>query len=474
MATSSISSALSAAASLTAPPTFSGVSKFATDLQQVLSRAVGIASLPLNLDQANLSSLQTTQSDLQGLDTAFTNLQNAVTSLQTTVSNGLLSASLSDSATVSASVGAGATAGTYTISVGDLGAYSSALSIAGSTPISDPTSHGISNSTSYTLTLGTSTTIPITAASSSLNDLVKAINSQGNGAVQATLVNVGSTESPDYRLSLQSGALTTDAIGLTDSSSHNLISTSTAGSPASYYVDGQPTAISSSSRTITLSPGLTVNLIGESASGASTTIRVSNSAANLAAAFSSFAGTYNAAVDAIAQYHGQNGGALEGDSLLQTLANALGQIGNYSNGSPSAALANYGITLDQSGQLSIDTNAFTTAANANFPGLLATLGGTATGGFLQTATNLLKSIEDPVTGAIKTEEKTVGASVTAAQNAVANEQATVNQLQTNLTRQIAQADSAIAQLESQVSFVTGLFAQYTGATNTQSNGLATL
>ena len=122
MATSSISSALSAAASLTAPPTFSGVSKFATDLQQVLSRAVGIASLPLNLDQANLSSLQTTQSDLQGLDTAFTNLQNAVTSLQTTVSNGLLSASLSDSATVSASVGAGATAGTYTISVGDLGA----------------------------------------------------------------------------------------------------------------------------------------------------------------------------------------------------------------------------------------------------------------------------------------------------------------------------------------------------------------
>ena len=39
-------------------------------------------------------------------------------------------------------------------------------------------------------------------------------------------------------------------------------------------------------------------------------------------------------------------------------------------------------------------------------------------------------------------------------------------MQTNLTQQISQADTAIAELESQVSYVTGLFAQYTGAINT--------
>ena len=117
---------------------------------------------------------------------------------------------------------------------------------------------------------------------------------------------------------------------------------------------------------------------------------------------------------------------------------------------------------------------FTTAANANFAQLLTTIGNTTTGGFLQTAENLLNGIEDPTTGAIKTEEKSVASQLKAAQTHVANEQAAVNQIQTNLTQQIALADSAIAELESQASYVTGLFAQYTGATSTQSNGLSTL
>ena len=94
MATSATSP--SAVASLTAPPTFSGVSKFATSLQQVLTRAVGIASLPLGLDQAQLTTLNTTQSDVQGLDTAFKTLQGSVTSLQSAVTSGLLTTSLSD------------------------------------------------------------------------------------------------------------------------------------------------------------------------------------------------------------------------------------------------------------------------------------------------------------------------------------------------------------------------------------------
>src|ERR1700733_1489966 len=101
MATSSTSA--QSLAALTAPPTFTGVSKFATSLQQVLTRAVGIASLPLGLDQASLNSLQ---SDLQGLDTVFTTLQQSVASLQNTLTSGLLTSSTSDS-TVSATVGAG-------------------------------------------------------------------------------------------------------------------------------------------------------------------------------------------------------------------------------------------------------------------------------------------------------------------------------------------------------------------------------
>jgi len=548
-------------------------------LQQVLTRAVGIASLPLGIDQAGLTTLNTTQSDIQGLDTAFATLQQSVSSLQSTLTSSLLTSSLSDTSTVSATVGAGANAGTYAISVGSLGAYSTALSNAGSPPVTNPTTQGISTSTTFTLTVGAATTT-ITSASSDLQDLAGAINSQSGGLVQATLVNVGSTSSPDYRLSLQAVKLGTDTIGLTDSSSTDLIapptatalsiagsppvadpttqgisssatftltvgaappititpassdlqdlvsaidsqssglvkatfvnvgstsspdyrlslqaatpgagaidltdssatdltspSTTTTGSLASYQLDGLLTPITSSSRTITLSPGLTVNLLAKSASGAPTTITVSENPAGLASAFSSLAGSYNAAVDAIAQYHGQGGGALEGSSLLQTLTGVLTQLGNFNNGSPASALANFGITLDKTGQLSVDTTAFTNAANANFPTLLSTLGGATTGGFLQAATNLLSGIEDPAAGVLKVEEASVASQITNQQNTISSEQARVNQIQTNLTHQIAQADSVLAQLESQVSYITGLFAQYTGAYSTQSNGLQTL
>ena len=69
MSTSATSS--SSLATLVAPPTFTGVSKFATSLQQVLTRAVGIASLPLDSLEAGLTDLNNQQSAVQSLDTTF-------------------------------------------------------------------------------------------------------------------------------------------------------------------------------------------------------------------------------------------------------------------------------------------------------------------------------------------------------------------------------------------------------------------
>jgi flagellar hook-associated protein 2 len=472
MSTSS-SSLASSAAALTAPPTFTGVSKFASSLQQVLTRAEGIASLPLNILEAGLTTLQNQQSSASSLNSTFSSLQQSVASLQTAVSSTLLNSSVSDGGIVSASVGAGVLAGTYSIEVDNLGSNSTALSNAGSTAVTDPTKQGVSSASSFNLSVGATTTT-ITPASSSLQDLVSAIDTQASGQVQATIVNVGSTSSPDYRLSLQAVKLGSDTIDLQDNLGNDLISSSTAGALARYKVNGDSTPISSTSRSVTLAPGLTATLIGQSASGQASTITVADDATGLANAFSSFAGAYNNAATALTQQQGQSGGALAGDSLIQSLAGVLGQLGNYNNGSPSAALSNYGITLDQTGQLSVDTTAFAAAASANFPALLSALGTSTTGGFLQTATNLLTGVEDPNTGLIPTEVVQLGNQILTQQNQISEAQARVTTLETNLTAQISRADAAIASLESQVSYVTGLFAQYTGASNTQNNGLSTL
>jgi flagellar hook-associated protein 2 len=445
-------------------PTFSGQSQYAASLQQVINRAVGIASLPLDSLEATLNDLTSRQSALQGLQASFAALQSSISSIQTALTSQSLSTTVSDASIVSANVASGAQAGNYSIEVDSLGSYSNALSNAGSTVVTDPTSQGISSGTSLTLNINGVQTA-ITAASGSLDDLAGAINAQAGDQVQATVVNVGSTASPDYRLSLTAAKLGEQSIDLTDSSGNSLIASSNLGELASYKVAGQSTTLTSDSRTVTLGPGLTVNLLGTSAPGVSTTITVGNDPSALAQQFAAFAGSYNAAVDILAQYHGQGGGSLEGDSIINTLTGVLQQLSNYSNGSPETALANYGITVDDTGLLSVDTAAFTSAANANFSGLVSVLGGTDTGGFLKTANDLLNSVEDPTTGTLTTEENTVSSEIYAQNNKISAEQAQVNQLQANITAQMVTADAAISALESQVSYVNGLFFSITGNNN---------
>ena len=237
-----------------AAPTFSGQSQFAASLQQVITRAVGIASLPLGSMQATLNTFTGQQSALQGLDSAFTTLQSSVASLQTALTSNSLTASASNGSIVSASLGSGASPGAYSIEVDNMGANSTALSNAGATAVSDPTTQGISSSPTLTLNVnGTLTTI--TPASGSLNDLAGAINSQAGGQVQATLINVGSTGSPDYRLSLTAARLGPVSIDLTDSSNASLIQESDPGALASYKVAGLSASLTSDSRTVTLAPG---------------------------------------------------------------------------------------------------------------------------------------------------------------------------------------------------------------------------
>ena len=438
---------------------FTGTSQFASTLSQVLTRANAIAALPVHSMQATLTDLNSRQSALQGVDTVFTALQSSVQYLQSTITAGLLGSTLSDG-TVSINLASNATAANYTILVNNIGSYSSALSSPGSTAVSDPSSGGISSSNTYTLNVN-GTQIDISAADNTLNSLVTAINQTAGSQVQAAVVNVGSPSAPDYRLSLQSTELAPDAIDLTDASGNDLIANSTQGAYASYSIDGSD-AVNSTSRNITIAPGVTATLKAQSTSGQAATISVSQNAATLANAFSTFAQAYNNAANTLAQYHGQNGGVLEGDSLIASLGNILQQIGNYSAGTPNTALSNYGITLDQNGQLSVNTSAFTTAANANFSGLLNVLGSTTTGGFLQTTANLLKGVEDSTSGSLKQAETSVASQITTQNAKIADAQARLATVQQNLQQQISSADAAISALESKASYVNGLFASLLG------------
>jgi len=429
---------------------FTGVSSYASDLQQVITRSVSIASLPLQLMQSHLQSLDNQQSALSGLDTTFTALQNAIAGIGTALGPSSYSATSSSSA-ISASVSSGALEGSYSVDVISLGSYSTSVSDPSLPAVADPNSSSISASSTYTLTVNGKTTT-ITPAGSSLMDLAQAINSASAG-VQASIVNAGSS----YRLVVRSTNLAGDSIQLNDGS-QDLLDTLTTGAPATYDISGlggatQP--IDSSSRTVTLAPGVTINLLQQTPSGQPATVTVSRDTSGVGSAISSFVDAYNAAVNALNQQVGQSGGALSGQSTISTLRNAMRQITQYTGSSGGVTLlSQMGVELDKTGKLTFDASQFSSVSATDLDQFLGSATG---GGFLQTATNAMTAVEDPTAGFIPAATNDVNGQITQENDLITQETQKITDLQTSLIQQMATADATIAALENQKNYITNLF-----------------
>jgi flagellar hook-associated protein 2 len=446
-------------------PTFNGTSTFSSDLQQVISRAVSIASLPITQLQTENTALQSQATELGTISTDFTSLQSAITSLQSATGAGSLTASVADPTIASATVGAGATPGTYSLEVDSLGAYTNVLSNDGLTTVTDPTAQNITSDSSFTLSVnGVDTTI--TPAAPTLDSLVSAINAEPGLNVQASIVNVGSNTSPDYRLSLQSTQLGSIPIQLTSASGDLTITLVPPGGLATYKVNGIDNEISSSSRSINLAPGVTVNLLGQSAAGDPTTITVAQSPGAVSSALSSFVTAYNTTFSQLETNRGSGGGALAGQSIVSSLEESLRGVADYATGAAGVgSIADLGLTFDQNGVLSFDPTVFASAAAANPSALNAFIGDSSSSGFLQNATNVLNGVLDTTSGLLVNATNSVATSLSDNDTETTNDQNRVNALQTSLTQQISAADAAIATLQQQVNQVTSLFQAETTATN---------
>jgi len=431
-----------------ASPTFSGSSTYSSSFQQVLTRAVQMASLPMQQTQNDVNNCTSDQSALSSLETTFQSLDSALQAIGT-ASAGTVSASASNTS-VSASATSSALPGTYSIQVDTLGSYTTMLSQAGSTTVTDPTTQNISSSSSFTLTVnGANTTI--TPTDDSLEGLATAINASSAG-VQATIVNVGANTSPDYRLVVTSDSMSPDTIQLSDGSS-NLLGAVSTGAPATYQVNGSSTVLQSNSPQVTLSPGLTVTLLTPSSTPA--TITVSTDYSSLQTALSSFATAYNAAVTAVQGQVGQNAGPLSGQSVVYTLSNVLQSISLYSSGSGAVgSLSDMGLSIDKTGQMSFDASTFIAQ---NTTAITQFLGSVSSGGFMQAAENALTSVDDPNTGDIETEYNAYGTQITTDNQKVSDDQTRIGTMETNLEAELSQADAAIANLQAQKSYYEELF-----------------
>lgn len=455
MSTSTGSTSIS---SLVTPLTFTGQSKYAASFQQILNKAVQTDSIQLAGLQDEQNNDQNRLGTLQGIDQTFMILQSAVTELTNAVGPSSLSATVSNPSITAVSVGSGAAAGSYQLEVDDLGLQTQSVSSAGSPPVADPTSQNISSASSFNIAVtdpsvngGQPTTVTINPAQPTLAGLVQAINTAPSLGVSASIVNVGTQSAPDYRLALQATNLGNVSISVTDSNSNSLMSTTTTGRNSSYKVDG--TTISGTSDNITLAPGVTAKLTQASV-GNPATITVSQATAGVQKALQDFATAYNGAVDALATQHGQNAGALSGESILMTAQQVLSQINGYnSNGN---GLNSLGLDLDKQGHLTFNASEFSTSLGANFTSLSQFVGDSSTG-FISALNTSLATLEDPTTGAFKSEENSISSTLTSLQSKISDQVSQVNQFQMNLYDQLAQSDAAVYSLNSQSDFFTQLF-----------------
>ncbi|MBV8572537.1 MAG: flagellar filament capping protein FliD [Acidobacteriaceae bacterium] len=342
--------------------------------------------------------------------------------------------------------------GTYTLNVSSIGSQTNAMSMNGLTLVTNPSAGNIDSSSTYTLSVN-GKEYAISDTDGSLNGLVNAINSSGAN-VQATIINVGGSSNPDYRLAVQSTNYSPDTIQLNDGQ-QNLLQTLNTGSYVTYQVNGEPsTPISSSSREVTLSPGLTANLLQTG----TTSISVTQNLSNLSNALNSFASAYNAAVSELDKNRGQNGGALSGQSIVYELQSQLGNLASYSSGSGSInSLSQLGLTFDSNGNLQFDSAAFDSTASQSSTDLMNFLGSATGGGFLETATNILSSAADPTSGMLAEASSSITQESSSISTKITNDQAQVSHLQQTLTSQMASADSAISLLQTQLSEMTNLF-----------------
>jgi flagellar hook-associated protein 2 len=439
---------------------FTGTSRYSTDFQAVIDRAVAIASLPLTQMQSTRARLSDESAALNSLESKFVALQSAIQSLESATGTSSLASSVSDGAVLKPTLGAGALEGTYSLQVVNLGAYSSVMSSAGLAVVSDPGAQNITQASSYTLTVD-GVNYTLTPAGASLNDLVAAINAQTEAGVQATLVNVGSGTA-DYRLSLESKKLGAVSLQLHDGAQDLLDTAVTPGSSlvtgwlAEYKVGSSPAVLESDSRTLTLSTGLTVEMLKESEAAVTVTVsRTSTAASNALAAL---ANAYNAAVDELDSHRGEGGGSLTGHGLLSTLSQALRQMANYSSDSGTiTSLTDLGLAFDREGKLSFNATQFAEATSGGTNGVFGFLGSSSGGGFLKAAGGVLDGVEDSTSGSLKIAIASMASTISAQDEWIEREEERMDALRESLEVQMAAADALIAALEQQALYFTNMF-----------------
>jgi flagellar hook-associated protein 2 len=437
-------------------------------------------------DNTQLTAIGTLKSILSLLQSSLTNLANGTTLSQFTASG--------DGKGLTATAASGAVAGSYAVNVQNIAASQSITSGAfGST--------AALGTGSMTLNVnGKSSTIKIDSSNNTLSGIASAINSASdNPGVTATIVNgtdgahlvlrssstglangINVTVNADdstsalNQLAVKSTTSTTapdpnDPTKTITVAEHTVLDASTsgwtqtaAGQDAHLTVAG--TAVSSATNSIKDAiAGVTMSLTSESV-GTTQTLAIKQDVSGQQTTIDSFVTAYNNFISTAAsltsfdstQAAGSQGGALLGDSMMNTIKNTIASTISKAigTGTNQVNLASIGIALQPDGTLKTDETALTNALTNN-SGTVASLFNSTNGVAAQLNTSLTTFLQtggliDARTTALNADLK----SITDQQTQLTTY---TQQLTTSYNAQFTALNTLMSQMATQGSYLTALF-----------------
>jgi flagellar hook-associated protein 2 len=407
--------------------------------------------------QAQLTALKAQDSVFSSLGT---DLSTLTTSLQTlTDAEGVFSemegsSSNPDLLTLTGA-DAEAVAGSHTVTITQLAQTSSDVSSA-ITSASDTLSGSVTiQGTMFNTSAGGSNT---------LTGLASAINSADIGVTASVI-----SDSSGSRLSIVSGTsgaagqLGTITSTLADGGTNITFQTAESGQDAKLTVDG--VSVSSSSNTVTDAiSGVTFQLLATSANPVQ--VQITNDTTDIGTAMSDFVKAYNAVVTDINTQEGNDSSGnpepLYGSPTIAMLQSSL--TGSLFSGSASGTINNItqlGLSINNDGTLTLDSDALDSALNSNFSDVTGFLQNT--GSFGQTLATTLNNLGTQAPdGAVYLAQQQNSAQETALNTDITNENTLLATQKTTLTNELNTANQILQSIPSQLNEINEIYSATTG------------
>lgn len=214
------------------------------------------------------------------------------------------------------------------------------------------------------------------AAGTTLEALMQQINSETNGALEATILNTGGENS--YSLVVKSAETGADqVVSYSYANGSDLLGMGTIqeGGDADFTYDGID--ITRSSNTVDdLINGVTLTLVGED-SEVTNRISISQDVEGIEESIQAFVDAYNelfTAMDEVTKYDSETetAGIFQGDSTLNSFQSTINRLLFDSYGAEGEGVSTYGLTVTQDGYLEFDTELFEEGMSED-PDMLATV-----------------------------------------------------------------------------------------------------